>query len=148
LSANRYISEAIQNQVRKRAKFLCEYCHASEQWQYVSFTVDHVIPLTKGGTNSIDNLALACFHCNRQKSDKLKAFDEQSLSEVPLFNPRIDSWQEHFIWSTDTLSIIGLTPTGRATVAALAFNRARIINIRAADREIVRHPPPDDPIQS
>ncbi|MHC5611853.1 MAG: hypothetical protein ACYTXA_12765 [Nostoc sp.] len=50
--------------------------------------------------------------------------------------------------STDTLSIIGLTPTGRATVAALAFNRARIINIRAADREIGRHPPPDDPIQN
>ncbi|MHC5748638.1 MAG: HNH endonuclease [Nostoc sp.] len=148
MSANRYISEATQNQVRQRAKSLCEYCHASEQWQYVSFTVDHLIPLTKGGANSIDNLALACFHCNRQKSDKLKAFDEQSLSEVPLFNPRTDSWQEHFIWSTDTLSIIGLTPTGRATVAALAFNRARIINIRAADREIGRHPPPDDPIQN
>lgn len=147
MSANRYISEATQNQVRQRAKSLCEYCHASEQWQYVSFTVDHVIPLTKGGANLIDNLALACFHCNRQKSDKLKAFDEQSLSEVPLFNPRTDSWQEHFIWSTDTLSIIGLTPTGRATVAALAFNRPRIINIRAADREIGRHPPPDDPIQ-
>ena len=148
MSANRYISESTQNQVRQRAKFLCEYCHASEQWQYVSFTVDHVIPLTKGGANSIDNLALACFHCNRQKSDKLKAFDEQSLSEVPLFNPRTDSWREHFIWSTDTLLIIGLTPTGRATVVALAFNRARIINIRAADREIGRHPPPDDPIQN
>ncbi|MHC5611847.1 MAG: HNH endonuclease [Nostoc sp.] len=148
MSANRYISEATQNQVRQRAKSLCEYCHASEQWQYVSFTVDHVIPLTKGGANLIDNLALACFHCNRQKSDKLKAFDEQSLSEVPLFNPRTDSWQEHFIWSTDTLLIIGFTPTGRATVTALAFNRARIINIRAADREIGRHPPPDDPIQN
>lgn len=148
MSANRYISESTQNQVRQRAKFLCEYCHASEQWQYVSFTVDHVIPLTKGGANSIDNLALACFHCNRQKSDKLKSFDEKSLSEVPLFNPRTDSWTEHFIWSTDTLLIIGLTPTGRATVVALAFNRARIINIRAADREIGRHPPPDDPIQN
>lgn len=148
MSANRYISESTQNQVRQRAKFLCEYCHASEQWQYVSFTVDHVIPLTKGGANSIDNLALACFHCNRQKSDKLKSFDEKSLSEVPLFNPRTDSWQEHFFWSTDTLLIIGLTPTGRATVVALAFNRARIINIRTADREIGRHPPPDDPIQN
>lgn len=148
MSANRYISEPIQNQVRLRAKFLCEYCHASEQWQYVSFTVDHVIPLTKGGANSIDNLALACFHCNRQKSDKLKAFDEHSLSEVPLFNPRTDSWAEHFIWSTDTLLIIGLTPIGRATATELAFNRPRIINIRAADREIGRHPPPDDPIQS
>lgn len=72
----------------------------------------------------------------------------EASSEVPLFNPCTDSWQEHFLWSTDTLSIIGLTPTGRATVAALAFNRARIINIRAADREIGRHPPPDDPIQS
>ncbi|MHC5739730.1 HNH endonuclease [Nostoc sp.] len=148
MSANRYISESTQNQVRQRAKFLCEYCHASEQWQYVSFTVDHVIPLTKGGANSIDNLALACFHCNRQKSDKLKSFDEKSLSEVPLFNPRTDSWPEHFFWSTDTLLIIGLTPTGRATVVALAFNRPRIINIRAADREIGRHPPADDPIQS
>lgn len=107
-----------------------------------------MIPISKGGANSIDNLALACFHCNRKKSDKVKVFDEQSLSEVSLFNPRIDSWQEHFIWSTDTLSIIGLTVTGRATVTALEFNRARIINIRAADREIGRHPPPDDPIQS
>ncbi|KJH70432.1 HNH endonuclease [Aliterella atlantica] len=148
MSANRYISEATQNQVRQRAKFLCEYCHASEQWQYVAFTIDHVIPLTKGGTNSIDNLALACFHCNRQKSAKLIAFDEQSRSEVPLFNPRTDSWSEHFIWSTNTLLIIGLTPTGRATVAALAFNRARMMNIRAADREIERHPPANDPIES
>ncbi len=148
MSANRYINEATQEQVRQRAKSLCEYCHASEQWQYVSFTVDHVIPIAKNGANSIDNLALACFHCNRQKSDKIQALDNQSLSEVPLFNPRTDSWQEHFIWSTDTLSIIGLTATGRATVTALKFNRARIINIRAADREIVRHPPPDDPIQS
>jgi HNH endonuclease len=146
LSANRYISEATQNQVRQRARFLCEYCHTSEQWQYVSFTVDHVIPISKGGANSIDNLALACFHCNRKKSDKVRVFDEQSLSEVFLFNPRTDSWQEHFIWSIDTLSIVALTPKGRATVTLLEFNRVRIMNIRTADREIGRHPPPDDPI--
>ncbi|MEC4883021.1 MAG: hypothetical protein SAL70_17040 [Scytonema sp. PMC 1070.18] len=41
MSANRYISEATQNQVRERAKFLCEYCHASEQWQYVSVGWTH-----------------------------------------------------------------------------------------------------------
>jgi hypothetical protein len=105
-----------------------------------------VIPISKSGANSIDNLALACFNCNRKKSDKVRVFDEQSLSEVFLFNPRTDSWQEHFIWSIDTLSIIALTPKGRATVTALEFNRVRITNIRAADREIGRHPPPDDPI--
>ena len=148
MSANRYISEATQNQVRQRANYLCEYCHASEKWQYVPFTVDHIIPLSKCGSNSIDNLALACFHCNRQKSDNVTAIDNQSGAEVPLFNPRSDSWQEHFIWSTDRLRIVGLTPTGQATVAALAFNRERIINIRAADVEIGRHPPPGDPIQN
>lgn len=66
MSANRYSNEATQDRLRQRAKFLCEYYYTSEQWQYVSFTVDRVIPLTKGGANSIDNLALACFHYNRQ----------------------------------------------------------------------------------
>jgi hypothetical protein len=147
LPVNRYISEATQNKVRQRAKYLCEYCHASEKWQYVPFTVDHVIPLNKGGENSIENLALACFHCNRQKSDKVIFIEETTGAEIPLFNPRIEEWQEHFIWSADALKIIALTPTGQATVKALAFNRERIINIRAADREIGRHPPSDDPIQ-
>lgn len=144
---SRYISELIQNQVRERAGYLCEYCHTSEQWQYIPFTVDHVIPLSKDGASGVENLALACFNCNRQKSDRLTAIDLESGAEVPLFNPRTHNWRQHFIWSKDTLLIIGLTPIGRATVTALNFNRQRIINIRAEDRKIGRHPPPDDPIQ-
>ena len=148
MSGRRQIPENIQNQVRQRAHCLCEYCHASEQWQYVEFTIEHIIPLTKSGTNDIDNLALACFHCNRKKSDKTTAIDAQSDVEVPLFNPRQDSWSEHFIWSADGLSIVGLTPIGRATVTALVLNRERVINIRAADKVIKRHPPAGDLIQS
>ncbi|MEG4426530.1 HNH endonuclease [Microcoleus sp. D3_18cC1] len=127
---------------------MCEYCHASEQWQYVEFTIEHIIPLTKKGSNNIDNLALACFHCNRQKSDKTTAIDTQSSVEVPLFNPRLDTWNEHFIWSADGLSIVGLTTIGRATVTALVLNRERVINIRTADKAIGRHPPAGDLIQS
>ncbi|MEG4211409.1 HNH endonuclease [Microcoleus sp. S13_B4] len=123
---------------------MCEYCHASEQWQYVEFTIEHIIPLTKKGSNNIDNLALACFHCNRQKSDKTTAIDTQSSVEVPLFNPRQDTWNEHFIWSADGLSIVGLTTIGRATVTALVLNRERVINIRTADKAIGRHPPAGD----
>lgn len=55
--ANRKIPDAIQQQVRQRASELCEYCHASEKWQYVLFTVDHVIPLSQNGGDNIDNLA-------------------------------------------------------------------------------------------
>ncbi len=148
MSSNHYINEATRNQVRQRANYLCEYCHASEKWQYVRFTVDHVIPLDRAGSNSLNNLALACFHCNRRKSNKITAIDPESSLAAPLFNPRSDIWQEHFIWSADRIHIIGLTSTGRATVAALALNRMRIINIRAADLAIGRHPPPKDPIQN
>ena len=58
----------MRHQIRQRANYLCEYCHASEQWQYVRFTVDHVIPLAQSGVDTSDNLALACFHCNRLQS--------------------------------------------------------------------------------
>ena len=71
------------------------------------FTIDHVIPLAKGGYSDVDNLALACFHCNCRKADKLIALDPDSGEEVPLFNPRQDDWTDHFIWSSDGLRIIG-----------------------------------------
>ncbi|WP_292709618.1 MULTISPECIES: HNH endonuclease [unclassified Nostoc] len=99
------ISESIQKQVRQRAKYLCEYCHASEQWQYVQFTVDHIMPLSLGGTDNLENLALACFHCNRRKTNRLTATDHQSGEEVLLLNPRQHIWSEHFIWSADGLLI-------------------------------------------
>ncbi|SKB14700.1 conserved hypothetical protein [Planktothrix sp. PCC 11201] len=133
-------------EVRKRAKYLCEYCHASEKWQYVQFTIDHIIPIEQGGANSLDNLALACFHCNRKKSNKIKAIDPESNSEIFLFNPRLNNWKDHFIWSRDKLYIIGLTSIGRATVQLLELNRNRIIDIRAADLIAERHPPKDDPV--
>lgn len=147
MSSRSKIPEAVQEQVRQRAKYLCEYCHASERWQYVRFTVDHVFPLDRGGADSQDNLALACFHCNRRKTDKVTAIAPQTGLEVPLFNPRQAHWSDHFIWSADGLLIIGLTPIGQATIEALALNRERTINIRAADKEVGRHPPADDPIQ-
>ena len=148
MPARRQIPEDIQNQIRQRAKFLCEYCHASEKWQYVAFTIEHIIPRVKNGADTLDNLALACFHCNRRKSDRTTATDPLSGAEVPHFNPRQDIWKDHFMWSADGLFIIGLTPVGRATVAALALNRERVINIRAADIAVGRHPPPDDLLQS
>lgn len=142
------ISDIAQAQVRRRAKQLCEYCHASEQWQYVRFTVDHTTPLDLGGTDELDNLALACFHCNRRKWNHVTGIDPESAQQVALFNPRCNHWSEHFIWSSDGLYIVGLTPIGRATVATLELNRDRVINIRAADKEVDRHPPNGDRIQS
>jgi len=133
--------------VRQRADELCEYCHTSERWQYVPFTVDHVIPLSKGGTDDTDNLALSCFHCNRRKANRVEALDPVSGEEVSLYNPREDDWWKHFVWSDDGLRIVGITAVGRATVVALDLNRERVINIRSADQAVGRHPPARDPVR-
>ena len=96
----------------------------------------------------LDNLALACFRCNRQKSDRLTHFDPVTSEEIPLFNPRRHEWNEHFIWSADARLIIGLTPVGRATIDRLKLNEERTINIRAGDFAVGRHPPAGDAIES
>jgi len=137
----------LREQVRQRAGYLCEYCHTSERWQYVRFTMDHVVPVIAGGSETLENLALACFHCNRRKSNKRSATDPETGAATALFNPRLQLWPANFIWSTDGLLVIPRTATGRATVSALELNRARIIEIRRADVEVGRHPPATDPVQ-
>lgn len=132
--------------LRERAGSLCEFCHTQERWQYVPFTIDHVHPLNRGGKDGLENLALACFHCNRHKSNLVAALDPETGNESPLFNPRRDLWSQHFAWSKDLTQIVGLTPTGRATALALHMNRERIRAIRAADVAVGRHPPSGDPV--
>lgn len=140
------ISQTTARLVRQRAKHLCEYCHTSEKWQYVTFTVDHIIPVTSGGTNGDNNLALACFYCNRRKSNRTTAVDPESNTQVFLFHPRQHQWKQHFTWSHDGVHIIGISSIGRATVSLLNFNRKRVLKIRMADIAINRHPPSGDPI--
>jgi len=140
-------SAEIKNHVRERARYLCEYCHTSEKWQYVPFTIDHITPLAKGGSDELDNLALACFHCNRYKSDRVTAINSKTGTEIPLFNPRHDNWNDHFIWSIDGLRIVPITAIGRVTIELLRLNRERIIPIRADDILVNRHPPSSDKIK-
>jgi HNH endonuclease len=70
--------------------------------------IDDYLSFVKGGVDSLENLALACFHCNRRKSDNLIGIDPQLEIETPLFNPRCDRWYDHFIWSVDGLLIVKL----------------------------------------
>ncbi len=137
---SRKIPEDVREQVRRRARFLCEYCHTNERWQYVRYTVDHIVP---NDNDSLENLALACFHCNRRKSNKISVYDEQCGKEIPLFNPRTDTWKDHFAWSDDKITIIAKTET-KLTIDLLELNRERIMQIRLADVAVKRHPPDED----
>jgi hypothetical protein len=57
-----------------------------------------------------------------------------------LFSPRSQVWGDHFRW--EGAVVVPLTPTGRATVTALAMNRPLALAIRLEESERGRHPPP------
>jgi hypothetical protein len=69
------------------------------------------------------NLAAACFPCNRAKWNATSGVDLLTGTEVPLFHPRQQRWEEHFAWVNDYREVVGLTATGRATVGRLRLNR-------------------------
>jgi hypothetical protein len=101
-----------------RAGNRCEYCRLSQVGQEATLQIDHVNPRAAGGQTTADNLALACVSCSLRKWAYNAAIDPDTDEEVALFNPRMQAWSEHFRW--DGERIVGLTPTARAKVAALA----------------------------
>jgi 5-methylcytosine-specific restriction endonuclease McrA len=133
------VTSTLREEVTLRAGNRCEYCGLSQIGQEATFHIDHVIPRAAGGPTTADNLALACVSCSLRKWALQTATDPDSGEEVPLFNPRTQVWAEHFRWNAER--IVPLTPTGRATVAALALNRAVILAIRQEEAIRGRHPP-------
>ena len=137
------VSEALRNAIRERAKGRCEYCLTSEALSGIRCQTDHILPRSRGGTTTLDNLCLACVACNGHKHARTHALDLESGAEVALFDPRRQRWSEHFAWSADGMEITGRTSTGRATVAALRLNDALIVGARALWAGIGVHPPQD-----
>ena len=115
----------------ERAQGCCEYCQILG-WP---LTIDHIRPVRAApasraahpdqpvALDAPENLAAACFPCNRAKWDAISGYDALTDQDAPLFHPRLDHWNVHFSWTSDYQEIVGLTPTGRATVARLRLNR-------------------------
>ncbi len=53
----------------KRDNFTCQICGRSG----VRLEVDHIVPSSKGGSDSLDNLQTLCFECNRGKRDSYQS---------------------------------------------------------------------------
>ena len=106
--------------VRERAGERCEYCRLHH--------IEHIVSRQHGGSDDVENLALACHRCNLHKGRNLTGIDPlRGLVQI-LFHPRHDQWYEHFAFRGASLE--GLTPAGRVTVAVLALNDPRRIELR------------------
>ena len=106
-----------------------------------NFQIEHIHPVELGGETIAENLALACQGCNSHKYIKIIARDPATALLVALFHPREHEWATHFGWNEDCSLVLGLTPTGRATVNALQLNRERVINLRRVLYQAQEHPP-------
>jgi len=68
------LGKTVRFEVFKRDVFTCTYC--GQKPPIVVLEVDHIIPVSQGGSNDLENLTTSCFDCNRGKSAR-------SLGSVP-----------------------------------------------------------------
>ncbi|HUB26384.1 MAG TPA: HNH endonuclease [Tepidisphaeraceae bacterium] len=116
--------------VRRRAGDCCEYCRQRQDDDPLfRFHVEHIIARQHGGATSESNLALACHHCNLHKGPNLTGIDPATGNVVRLFNPRTQTWNEHFAINGNL--VVGLTDIGRATARLLNMNGAAKLQLRA-----------------
>jgi 5-methylcytosine-specific restriction enzyme A len=64
-----HIPPEVSKYVFQRDKYQCQSC--GKTTLKTDLTIDHIIPLSRGGQNDISNLQTLCFICNQQKTDKI-----------------------------------------------------------------------------
>ncbi|MBE9009229.1 HNH endonuclease [Pseudanabaenaceae cyanobacterium LEGE 13415] len=136
-----YVPVALKQLVFDRARGMCEYCRSPAKYAIDPLVIDHIHPVSRGGQTIADNLALSCQTCNNCKYNKTEALDPATEQVVPLFHPRQMNWDQHFTWNEDATQMLGITPTGRATVALFQSNRAGVVNMRRVLVMLNEHPP-------
>jgi HNH endonuclease len=118
------------NAVAQRANHRCEYCHAPELVFNFPFEVEHIIPLSRQGTDDEANLALACRSCNLRKGNRISGIASASETEVRFFHPRQDRWNEHFQAEAESGLVTGRTSIGTVTVENLEMNSSAQVAAR------------------
>ncbi len=125
------MQSATRNHVCHRAGFRCEYCGLhQDQSPLAAFHIEHILPRKHGGSDDVDNLALACSDCNLHKGSNVAGYDPKTGELTELFHPRRHTWREHF--ERQGAMIVGVTAVGRTTVEVMRLNAEERLELRTA----------------
>lgn len=68
------MTSSLREKIKERDNYTCKYCGTSiKDEPHLLLEIDHIIPLSKGGITSENNLQTLCWRCNRAKGDKIIA---------------------------------------------------------------------------
>ncbi len=130
---------SLRRQIIEREDQRCAYCR-SPMLVGIPMVVDHIMPLSVGGSSTFENLCLACYRCNEFKGPRIEARDPDDGQQVSLFHPRQQQWRDHFAWRAGGETMVGLTPCGRATIELLRLNNDWLVQARRIWMRIGLHP--------
>lgn len=99
MSSRKGFSKKIRFEVFKRDSFTCQYC--GKVAPNVILEVDHIDPVSKGGSDDILNLITSCYDCNRGKSDRELSDDSvvtKQRQQLELLQERREQIELMFEW--------------------------------------------------
>ncbi len=82
--------------ILRRDSHKCQYCGRSD----LTLTVDHVMPVSRGGEDTWENLVCACVNCNNKKGDRTPDEAFMPLRRTPM-RPNHVTFIRHFVGSVD-----------------------------------------------
>jgi hypothetical protein len=122
--------------VLKRDKFTCQYC--GQAAPNVKLEIDHIIPLSNGGTSEMGNLITSCYACNRGKRDTLSiTVDERDISRKrrqPLVSLLIHYLSTHEPATASTIS--RAIDKNRGNISSLLNNHPSFVKVGHKGRDV------------
>lgn len=96
MTKRKYISKKIRFEIFNRDGFTCHYCGAHPPESILQ--IDHIIPVSKGGTNDPENLITSCQSCNIGKGanllDKTELKIDEKIKDIEESEEQIKQYNE------------------------------------------------------
>jgi hypothetical protein len=83
------ITDKVRQSIYERDNYTCRYCGKQMEKGSRALSIDHVIPVSKGGSQNIDGIVTACKSCNQKKWQRTPTEAGMTLISLEDFNPTL-----------------------------------------------------------